>query len=353
MASLWQRCFRKTTAAPSVAVKKYFVDVLLKNPWFDPLFAPLVLERQGEIVGFIGRMARPMLFHDRPIRTIVTTQLMTDPDRKLGFAAMDLVRAAVSGPHDLCISDGANEQASRIWQRCGGQPLRMLSFTWTRCLRPMQTFMLNLGEHRRLRPVVGMLHPLSGLVDAIDVRLLPRLYHKPRPHLERCAATPEQILRVMQQAHAGVALRPDYDIAGFTWLLQQCAQAHRFGPLRSVVVVDEQQAPVGWFIYYARPGGAAQVLQIGALYRRGLEVVSELFRDAWEQDAACVSGQLDPMFVTELSNSHCTFRCTELGVVTQSGNKDLLLAMHRGDMVVGRLEGEWWLKLGVDRNIDW
>ena len=100
VAILWQKCFRHTTAPPSPAVEQYFTDVFLNHPWFEADLAPLVLDLHGEVVGFIGRMARPMVFHGQRIRCAVATQLMVDSDRQLPFGAMQLVRALFSGPHD-------------------------------------------------------------------------------------------------------------------------------------------------------------------------------------------------------------------------------------------------------------
>ena len=119
--------------------------------------------------------------------------------------------------------------------------------------------------------------------------------------------------------------------------------------MRSTLVNDPDGSAIGWFVYFVRPGGIAHLLQVGAIYGRGMCVLRELFRDAWEQDAAVVRGQLDPMLMTELSNTHCHFRCTDLGVLVHAKDPELLSAVHRGDAYLSRLEGEWWLRFGIDR----
>src|SRR5512133_862502 len=41
VAMLWQKCFRGTTAPPSILVEQHFRDIFLEHPWFDPELAPL------------------------------------------------------------------------------------------------------------------------------------------------------------------------------------------------------------------------------------------------------------------------------------------------------------------------
>lgn len=351
MAALWMRCFRHEETPAPEALKKYFVNVLLEHPWFDAELAPLVLEHRGEVAGFIGRMCRPMMFRGRPIRCSVATQLMVDPKRKLGFAALDLMRALQGGPQDLCYSDGANESSQRIWERGGGQASRLLSFEWTRSLRPMQSFALRLGEHTRGAALAKLTLPVLGIFDAFAVRMLPRFYHKPESRLSREPTDAGQILPLLQRISSAAALSPVYTRESYEWILRTASQARTFGPLRSVLVRDVDKTPIGWFVYFVHRGRVARVLQAGAIYGKGGGVLAELFRDAWEQGAAMVKGQLDPMLLTELSNGHCEFRCKSMGVLVHAKDPELLSAVTRGDAFMSRLEGEWWMRFGIDRTM--
>ena len=334
-------------------MRQYFADVLLNHPWFDPELSSLVLEQGGEVVGFLGRMARPMLFAGRPVRCAVAMQLMVDPNRKQGFAAIELIRALQAGPQDLGFNDGANQNAVRLWERCGGQFSRLLSFEWTRRLRPVQSFSLSLRNHAGLRGASRVGHGLAGLVDAVAVNALPRLFHRPAHGLSCSAASAREIVPVMGQVAGSLALSPIYTPQTFAWLLAKVAEAQQFGVLRSMTVRDDQGQPVGYFIYFVRAGQIAHVLQVAATYGHGVAVLGTLFRDAWEQGAIAVCGQLDPSLMIDLSNSYCQFRCPSLGVLVHSRNPDILNAIQRGDVFLSRLEGEWWLRLGIDRHADW
>lgn len=352
-AALWQKCFRGTSAPPSKLVEQHFREVFLDSPWYDPELAPLVLDVHGELVGFIGRIARPMVFRGQRVRCAVATQLMVDPERKLAFGAIELVRALHAGPQDLCYSDGANEHSLRVWQRCGGQASRLLSFEWTRRLRPVQCLSLRLKGHRRLAPVGRVMHAASPCVDAAVGLLMPRFYHRPDGQLQRQDATAVQILPILLEVSASAPLHAYYCAQSFSWLTRKAAESRSLGELRTVLVNDSTGQAVGWFLYYTNPGKVAQVLQVGATYGNRLAVLSELFADAWEHGAAAVSGQLDPLLMTELSNSYCEFRCPDLGVLVHSRNPDILNAIQRGEAFMSRLDGEWWIRLGIDRRYDW
>lgn len=344
------RCFRKEDRQPApAALRQYFVDVLLNHPWYDPELSPLVLERHGEIAGFIGRMARPMMFQGRQIRCAIATQLMVDPRLKLGFAAIELVRAVQHGPQDLCFSDGANENSVRVWERCGGRASRLLSFEWYRVLRPSQYFALRLEGHQGTSILGRLANPLAGWFDSARVTAAPRLYRKPRSVLSRKPASPDEILAVMSEAIGELPLTPVYSPQSFSWILNKAAEAESFGQMRSIIVAEKDGRPVGWFIYFAQPRGVARVLQVGAVCRHGRGVLNELFRDAWEQKAAVVTGQIEPSLLSELSDSYSDFRCKTLGVLIHASDPSLLAAVERGDCFVSRLEGEWWMRFGIDR----
>lgn len=353
-ADLWQRCFRKSQAPATADLCQYFLEVFLGGPWHHPDYRPLVyLASDGAITGFMGRVHRPMVYRGQLIHCAVATQLMVDPVRKQGFCALELVRAFHAGPHDLAYSDGANESSRRLWERCGGQTCRLLSMEWKRPLRRVQSLLLRIGENKTINSLARALQPCSGLVDELAVRAMPRLWHLPRSRLNCVAATPERIIKMFAPAQSQMSLTPVYTPQTLAWLLAKAAESRSFGDLRSMAVTDQSGCDVGWFVYYTRPGQAAQVLQVGALPGEGANVLGSLFRDAWEQGAASVAGQLEAMLLTELSDAHCTFRCMGLGVLMQSRNAELLAAIHRGDAAISRLEGEWWMRFGIDRKAAW
>jgi hypothetical protein len=109
------------------------------------------------------------------------------------------------------------------------------------------------------------------------------------------------------------------------------------------VVRDTKGEIIGWYLYYVKPGGVAQVLQFGGKAQSIGQVLNHLFYQAWRQGAVAISGQMEPKFALELSRNRCRFSWPG-GVVVQSRNQGILNSIYRGDAVLTRLDGEWWMR---------
>jgi hypothetical protein len=140
------------------------------------------------------------------------------------------------------------------------------------------------------------------------------------------------------------ALRPGYDRESFPWLIARAAEKRMYGAFRRALVREPGGDVVGWYLAYFRPGGIAQVLQIGARPRRMREVLNCLFRDALDAGAVAISGGVDPRYTKELAASRCQLAWPDCAVLVHSRNREILNAIYRGDAFLSRLEGEWWAR---------
>src|SRR5258708_9765268 len=91
-----------------------------------------------------------MIFQDKPIRVAIGTQLMVSPESR-GLAGRRLVRAFLTGPQDLSVSDLGNDATRRLWESLGGSVSMAHSVMWEKALRPWQLAVSRLGR-RPLRP---------------------------------------------------------------------------------------------------------------------------------------------------------------------------------------------------------
>jgi hypothetical protein len=148
-------------------------------------------------------------------------------------------------------------------------------------------------------------------------------------------------------------LRAEYDLNSLRWLLAKAGEARRYGPLRSVIVRDESGRAAGCYVYYVKRGEVAQVLRLEARPETFDALMDCLARDAWERGAAAISGAMQPRFISELSNKRCRFACPGLGVLVQSRDRELLETIHRGEALLTRLDGEWWMRFGIDKAKGW
>jgi hypothetical protein len=354
VANLWMRTFRQSDQPASPGLKAYFEEVFFDSPWYDSALPSFVYPSpEGRIVGFIGVMARPMMFGDRPIRVAVATQLMLDPQHR-GFPALELVRRFFAGEQDLSFSDGARDLARRIWERCGGQTAQLYCFEWRRTLRPAAAFLLRASARRVLNPLARLSWPAARLADAFCVRCPSSPYRvRPGEGAVDEAISVEELLACVDASSSHQVLRPRYDRESLSWILRQAGQARSFGLLRTVIVREASGAPAGWCIYYLRPGSMAQVMQFGAERHRERFVLEQVLAHVQRNGALGMEGQIEPRYLADMAENRCRFSCPGLGVLVQSHNAELLAAIHRGEAFLSRLEGEWWLRLGIDRHWGW
>jgi len=346
VAALHGRVFGATPARPPQRLADYFEEILFRNPWRDAALPSIVATRNGEIVGFLGVVPRPMQLGERAIRVAVCTQFMVDPRHRAEQAAVQLLKTFFSGPQDLSLADGANESARRMWLALGGSAPLLYSLHWIRPLRPAR-YVLSLLERRAgaLRPFAVAGRPVAALADAAIARVA--LNHRPDRNgadLVEEALQPSTMYAYLREVMAGTDLQPRYDARALEWLLRQVAGKTRHGTLRARAVRDREQRLQGWYIHYTRPGALGEVVQIAARDGAFVRVLHRLVLDAWRQGATAVRGRLDPRFAQELSEQHCWLRRDCNWTLVHSRDEDILSPIREGKMFLTRLEGEWWMR---------
>jgi len=345
VAALFERAYPDQHWGSAAAREAYFREILFGNPWRDLDLPSWVAEEDGRIAGFAGVMPRRMVFRGRPIRVAVGCQFMVDPNRRHGLTALQLARAAISGPQDLFIADGANDLSRQMWAGLGGTAPLLYNLQWTRPLRPAR-FAVSLLENRRTLPPLLTVpaRSLSALVDAVTARMLPGRLNREEKELAEDALDAAEMLAHWPEVAEGNTLQPGYDARSLGWLLDQTARKARHGKLRANAVLEGGRRLLGWYLYYVRAGDVGEVLQVAARNGAFGRVLRRLLVDAWRNGATAVRGRLDPRHAQELSDQHCWFRREGAWTLVHSRNADLTAAIHQGNAFLSRLEGEWWLR---------
>jgi hypothetical protein len=341
VAALFRRVSPGQSWASQAACESYFREVLFDNPWRDPELPSWLAEEDGRLAGFQAVLPRPMLLRGRPLRVAVGCQFMVDPDKRHALTALQLAKAFLSGPQDLSLADGANEQVRRMWVGLGGTTSLLYSLHWTRLLRPTRYVLSLLGERN---PIARAACPLATPLDATFARLRPNRFHLEDTELSEEALDPAVMLAHLPDMTAGRALQPAYDSRGLAWLLEQAARKTQHGNLRARAVLDRGRRLIGWYLHYVRAHGVAEVLQLAARDGYFDSVLQRLLTDAWRNRAAAVRGRLDPRYIQELSDRHCWLRREGTWTLVHSRHDDVAAAILQGDAFLSRLEGEWWMR---------
>lgn len=344
IAGLFARVYPEYGWSSPADCERYFREMLFEHPWGELGLRSWVAEEGSRIVGLYAVQPRRMLLGARPLRVAVGCQYMVDPAfRRGGMTALHLAKICLSGPQDLTLADGANEDSRHIWSAIGGSVALLNSLHWTRPLRPAR-YVLSLARARAgsRRTLASAARPLAALLDALATRAGPNRFLREASDLTDEPLDAQTMLAHLPAVLRGYAVRPVYDERSLDWLLAQAARKTLHGRLRARAVRDRAHRLVGWYLHYVRAGAMSEVLQLAALECAFDRVLTRLLADAWRQGALAVHGRLEPRFARELSVRHAWLRTDGPWTLVHSRDAEVLRAIHEGAAFLSRLEGEWW-----------
>jgi hypothetical protein len=329
------------SAETESSYRTYFNEIFLRHPWSDEGLPSLVYQGdQGKIAGCLGVLPCRMSWKGKPIHVAMGHHFMVEPDSRSTMAALELLKSFLLGPQDLALATEANNTSRKIWEGVGGRTSLLYSLRWTRALRPSRFVLSRLRTRPSLMPLAFAFSPFCLALDAVLARV-PESHFK----LSRPAATEEELtvaalfdgLRELSRRR-GLSLMYDHRV--LQWLLALLGQIKTPGSFQKVLVRDSGGKVLGWYLYYLKPGGLSEVVQIGAPGKAMEEVLDHLFYHAWRGGSVAVSGQVDPFFMQDFLTKHCFLHGGSWTLV-HSRDSGLLQTIDRGDIFLTRLEGEW------------
>lgn len=342
IAELHQKLLSSGLGTSRHEMESRLLEVFCRHPWRDPRLPSLVYEdADGRIVGCLGVMPRPMWMEDRPITAAVTHTFMVEQDHRCTLAAMHLLKTFFSGPQDLSVAEG-NHLSRKLWEGVGGATSMLYSLRWTHPLRPAR-YTVSLLEKRGLRGWLALsMRPGCRVLDFVAGRVPESPFrHTPSALVaEQLDAT--ALLNSVERLSEQCSLRPHYDRESLDWLLRFLTGSTSRGMLRSVLLRKGNRI-AGWYVYYAKPDGVSEVVQVGATEDSASDVLDHLFQDAWREGATAVSGQFEPSLMSVFSEKFCLFHRGRGGswILVHSRNERILRALQLGEAYFTRLDGEW------------
>ena len=350
VAELFLKVFRKSTSKAPSSLVKYFSSIYLENPWYDPAYGSLVCkDREGRTTGFIGAVPRPMVFGTRRITAVVAGNHMVDPELGDPFTAGLLLRKLLSGKQDVTFSDSANEASRRMWEGTDACTMYLYSLRWLRVLRPLMYGISLLRRQQGSRAVAAVANPFARLADAaVAPHTLNRGLAKPSEELRTHELSLEEFYANVTAWTSPFELRPANERSDLEWLLLRASEKTQYGPLFKFAV-ESSHSVIGHFLFYLRPGGTAEVLQILSRPNHFDVVLRSLFRAVLTLGGIAVIGSSAPSNFMSLSTNRCLLFHRNQSMVVHAKDRTILDAFHRGTAFAGRLESEWWTRLQGDR----
>ena len=333
------------------SLEGYFQEVFFHNPWFDTSIDSLVYEEQHRgVVGFLGIVPRPMSLNGKYIQAAFGSSHVVHPESRSTLAGLHLLTAFMNGKQDLVMTDTANRLSQRLWSLVGGSSSTAYGLKWVRPLRPglYALHMLSRFGNSGFSGACGhACRILSKAMAAAATRIpLSRRGRLPDDITEEELDIDTLLRSCLPDSSAPYSLRPEYSRESLIWLLDFMTQMKAYGNLRRVALRDATRRLIGWFIYYVKPGGIAEVVQMGAAERRMKAVLEYLFWDARNRGAIGAHGRLEIRHAQELSEARCFFWGTT-PLLFRARDPELARLVQQGDAGLSRLDGEWCLKYGA------
>jgi len=349
VADLYWTVMRGHKGSSSPLLRFCFQKLYFTNPWIAGPSGSLVYEGEGgRIVGFLGVVRRKMSLCGQPIRVAFGGNFVVDPQARSNLAGMRILGAYMAGDQDLSQTDSANDVSRALLERFGFRTILPFSIHWARPLRPAHYAvyaMSRLAGPSLSASIRFAAKPFCSLADSVATRLSASLFRQPKSSLQGADLDVETLLQCLIKFRSGYSLWPEYDVGSLNWLLSFMERMPTRGELRKVVVRDDSQKIVGWYIYYVKPNAVGEVVQIGGEPQFTKDILDHLFYDAWNHGLVGLHGVVPSRLMGDFSEKNCFFACRGGWTVAHSRNPEILEALNRGDAFLSRLDGEWCLAL--------
>ncbi len=360
VASLWQYWFRGKSRHPDPGLTELVTRIYVEDPNVDDEITSLVAEdADGAFLGFLGTSVMPVTVDGEERKLAGIFPSVVAPEASTTVASL-LLRKFLAGPQALTFSDGGHAKFERIWETLGGGVGPIQSLRWVKLFRPNQLGLGMLARRRgSVRIAKPVLQPLAAGADSLGRRVLPaRLTAAARidANSEKRVSTshgdyrseeltPALLAELSPLFHTRSRLRPQYNEAHSTWQFSEMRKITEQGTLQTRLVRARDDSPVGWYVYYLRPGGLSSVYAIEGLDRHLPGVVDQLFLEADAGGAGALTGRMEPRLRRSMRERGALVHNGGSLQLIHSRDKRLLDDALLGRVGFNRLQGEnwyWW-----------
>jgi hypothetical protein len=348
VARLFQVTFR-ASHKPSADLKAHLEQAFFAHPWAEPdIRSKVFTGPDGRAVGFVGVFPARLELEGRPLRAALAGSMVVEDPKGNPLAGARLLRAVLSGPQDISLTETANHTALGMWQKAGYPLDTGYSFNWLRVLRPASA-MLDIVA-RRAAPA-GLLLPFGRMADRA-AGLLRQVPFEPQRSGQSRTVFTDVPLDAFRDALLALArhypLHPRWDETSLDWFLRQAEEKRKFGFPEWRVGHSPNGSIAGAYAYFSRPGGIAWVLQ--ALCAPGTEgeLVEDMFVHAHAMGASGLRGAAHPWLIPALMSRKTLFYGRTF-YIAQARDKALLEPIRDGRALISGIAGESWTRLIGDR----
>lgn len=345
VAALYLETFFRRGKSPSRDLIACLEEFYLSGPTVDPQIPSLVhINETGAISGFVGVNVVPMKFSGSPLRAAFGGTLMVRDREQDPMAGARLLKAFLSGPQDLSLSETANTTSLEMAKALRGVTFASYSLEWMRIFRPAAfacDMALRKSSLRKwaLPAARGLdgLHRWSGYAGgrvARDAAQTAKAELVKHVDAEAFASSVEILTSHYQ-------LRPDWPGPQLQHVVREAFEKPLHGQPVAALVTAPNGSPIGAFLYHLREGGVGRVLQMLALPGREAKVIDCLLADADRRGAAGLRGRTHPAFLDALLGRKMVF-ANVTNTVAFCRDEAIIDCFRRGQALANGLAGESW-----------
>ncbi|WP_139973356.1 MULTISPECIES: hypothetical protein [Brucella/Ochrobactrum group] len=343
--TLFQRVFRPHSKSCDKTFDQYFQKFFFENPHYDPAIGSVVHEDEhGEIDSAISVLPIPYRVNGQSIMGRLLCAFMMKPEMSPRGAA-ELTLTLRPSEKILNFTDSAAPVSLKHSEAIGGITLSTHGLGWTRVFQAASYVASYVAERR---PILG------GWATSSMGRMLNPLF--PVPMIKRAAKPRVNVKEIAQDEAISLvpgylqsySAHPAWTESDINWLFLMASDNQAAGTLRFCVVNDHTGNPSGFFCYYVRANGIAEVLNI--LVKAGMEkhAVDAMLLHLQDEGHIAAQGRVDPRYLNALSQQSIMFFRLKANVCVATANTEMLNAVQRNDIFIGGLAGESWSRLSTD-----
>lgn len=352
VATLFQRILRKTQARATPALEAYLTELFLDPPDRDPEITSHVHVRDdGAVSGFVGVLPMPLMVGDRPMRGALCGTLMVDNHADDPFAGARLMRAFLSGPQDISLTETANDISTTMWRKLRATVLPGHSLEWLRIIRPAgfmaEMAAARLGAARLLSP---LLRPIDALArrGKAEPRWASLAASIPEGTFASRDADDETTAALFRKFTGPFAVRPDWGEESLRRMVAESRSKAVYGEMVRRAVTTRDGRPVGLFLYYGDPGRIGRVVQILAAPGQAGTVIDSMLAHAGERGMVALRGRTQPALLEAMLGRRFAFVHASSSIV-HARDPALIEPFLAGRAFFNGFAGESWSRLIGDR----
>lgn len=336
---------RPRSIAEKEEYQRWLTTVFLDNPMRAEGLASIVFEEDGELVGFLGIVARRLRLNGKTYQGSVCSNFCVRPDRRGGVGAQ-LLTYYRSMQQDVAFVDEVRDRAGALFQRCGWNASGLQSVRWVLPLRPVERALSTL-QYRLPAALIGAGRPVSRGLDAALLSVPRSPFRLDESALKVRELVPDDLARLIQEFGSPRDLRPITEDGSTVWLVERARGMTEQGDLHVAALEDAKGNVVGWYVYYSKAGGQSEVLQLVATRDAAKGVLDSLMGDAYRRGAVSLSGTLHPSFLPHLAARRALFDSASGSrwMLVHTRHPEIMEAFWSGDLLLSRLDGEWFQHL--------